>query len=71
MLSNNSAESQAFPQAYLLRDAEAGAAKGPVALLNPEEDLEVAPGGGGAIHDPSGTGGRPPVTVGLDPLLLA
>ncbi len=54
MLSNNSTE----PQASTLRDAQAGSREVPP--INPNDPIEVGPGGNGTNPDPSGTDTRPP-----------
>lgn len=53
MISNNSKESQ--PSTPL--DSQAGTE---VALLNPNDPIEVGPGGNGTTTDPAGTDTRPP-----------
>jgi hypothetical protein len=57
MISNNPAEPQASPAS----DAETG-----TALPDPRRTIEVAPGGGGTIYDPSGTDNKPPGIADFD-----
>ena len=69
MLSNDPGNKPAAPKASPPKAGTAEVAGTPV--LDPNDGIEVAAGGGGTVNDPSGQDTKPPRAYGSDLDLLA
>ena len=72
MLSNDPGNKPAAPKASPRSDIKAGTAEvAGTPVLDPNDGIEVAAGGGGTVNDPAGQDTKPPGAYGSDLDLLA